>query len=146
MSQFEPHLSFDGNCAEAMRFYEKTLGGKMEMSMTYGEAPPMAGQTAPSGDAAKRIMHASMMVEGDRIMAAGHAARHAVRGHEGHHGVPGLSGRRQRQGDLRGALGRRQGDDALPEDVLGRRLRHVHRQVRHALDGQRRRCRRRAKK
>src|SRR6185369_6985561 len=73
----------------------------------------------------------------------GHAARHAVRGHERHHGVAGLHRCRQGQGDLRGALGRRQGDDALPEDVLGRRLRHVHRQVRHAVDGQRRRRRRR---
>ena len=70
MAQFEPYLSFNGNCAEAMRFYEKTLGGKIEMSMTYGEAPPMPGQPAPSGDAAKRIMHASMTVEGDRIMAS----------------------------------------------------------------------------
>ena len=43
MAQFEPYLSFDGTCAEAMRFYEKTLGGKIEMSMTYGEAPPMPG-------------------------------------------------------------------------------------------------------
>jgi PhnB protein len=70
VAQFEPYLSFNGNCAEAMRFYEKTLGGKIEMSMTYGEAPPMPGQPAPSGDAAKRIMHASMTVEGDRIMAS----------------------------------------------------------------------------
>ena len=70
MAQFEPYLSFNGNCAEAMRFYEKTLGGKIEMSMTYGEAPPMPGQPAPSGDAAKRIMHASMTLEGDRIMAS----------------------------------------------------------------------------
>ena len=70
MAQFEPYLSFNGNCAEAMRFYEKTLGGKIEMSMTYGEAPPMPGQPAPTGDAAKRVMHASMTVDGDRIMAS----------------------------------------------------------------------------
>ena len=35
MAQFEPYLSFSGNCAEAMRFYEKTLGGKIEMMMKY---------------------------------------------------------------------------------------------------------------
>ncbi len=70
MAQFEPYLSFDGNCAEAMRFYEKTLGGKIEMEMTYGEAPPMPGQAAPTGADAKRIMHASMTLEGHRIMAS----------------------------------------------------------------------------
>ena len=70
MAQFEPYLSFDGDCAEAMRFYEKTLGGKMEMSMTYGEAPPMPGHPAATGDAAKRVMHASMVLDGCRIMAA----------------------------------------------------------------------------
>ncbi|WP_332739308.1 VOC family protein [Hydrogenophaga sp.] len=70
MAQFEPYLSFNGTCAEAMRFYEKTLGAKMEMSMTYGEAPPMPGQPAPSDEAAERIMHASMTLDGHRIMAA----------------------------------------------------------------------------
>ncbi len=30
MAQFEPHLSFNGTRAEAMRFSEKTLGAKME--------------------------------------------------------------------------------------------------------------------
>jgi PhnB protein len=70
MAQFEPHLSFDGQCAEAMRFYEKTLGGKIEMSMTYGEAPAMPGRPVPTSVAAKRVMHASMTLEGHRIMAA----------------------------------------------------------------------------
>ena len=70
MAQFEPYLSFDGNCAEAMRFYEKTLGARTEMSMTYGEAPPMPGQPAASGDAARRIMHVSMTLEGHRLMAS----------------------------------------------------------------------------
>lgn len=70
MAHFEPYLSFDGTCAEAMRFYEKTLGGKIEMQMTYGEAPPMEGFPTPSGAAAGRIMHASMTLEGNRIMAA----------------------------------------------------------------------------
>ena len=43
MSQLDPYLFFDGTCAEAMRFYEKALGGKLEMMMTQAEAPPTAG-------------------------------------------------------------------------------------------------------
>lgn len=70
MAQFEPYLSFDGNCADAMAFYEKTLDGKIEMSMTYGEAPPMPGFPAPTGDAARRVMHAALSLEGRRIMAS----------------------------------------------------------------------------
>ncbi len=70
MAQFEPYLSFDGHCAEALHFYETTLGAKMEMSMTYGEAPPMPGHPAPTGEAASRILHASMTLEGHRLMAA----------------------------------------------------------------------------
>ena len=30
MSQLDAYLFFDGNCADAMRFYERTLGGKLE--------------------------------------------------------------------------------------------------------------------
>ena len=70
MAHFEPYLHFDGNCAEALHFYEKALGGKIEGQMTYGEAPPMPGHPAPSGDAARRIMHASMTLEGQRLMAS----------------------------------------------------------------------------
>ena len=43
MSQLDTYLFFDGTCAEAMRFYEKALGCKIEMMMSHAEAPPSAG-------------------------------------------------------------------------------------------------------
>ena len=46
---FHPYLTFNGNCADAMRFYEKTLGGKMQMMLTYGESPDPAQCPAGSG-------------------------------------------------------------------------------------------------
>jgi PhnB protein len=67
MAQFEPYLHFNGNCAEAMRFYEKTLGGKIEMMMKYSEAPPEPGRPNVEGDS---IMHASMTLDGNRLMAS----------------------------------------------------------------------------
>ena len=67
MAQFEPYLCFDGTCAEAMRFYEQTLGGTIEFMMTFSEAPAEPGQPKMTGDG---IMHASMTVDGDRIMAS----------------------------------------------------------------------------
>ena len=52
MPQLNTYLTFDGNCADAMRFYERTLNGKLEM-MTHAESP-MAAQASP----AMRMDHA----------------------------------------------------------------------------------------
>ena len=63
----DPYLFFDGTCAAAMRFYEKALGGKLEMMMTHADAPPSAG--VPPGSP-ERIMHASLALGERRIMAS----------------------------------------------------------------------------
>ena len=34
-----PYLSFNGNCAEAMRFYAQLLGAELNV-MTFGDMPP----------------------------------------------------------------------------------------------------------
>ena len=34
-----PYLFFDGNCEEAFKFYEATLGGKIEAMLRTEEAP-----------------------------------------------------------------------------------------------------------
>ena len=67
MPVLDSYLFFDGNCAEAMRFYERTLGGKIEMSMTYGESPEP--QQCPAGSQ-DRIMHSSLDIDGRRLMAS----------------------------------------------------------------------------
>jgi PhnB protein len=67
MAQFEPYLCFDGNCAEAIRFYERVLGAKVEMMMKFSEVPPQEGQPPMTGDG---IMHASITLDGDRLMAS----------------------------------------------------------------------------
>ena len=45
MAQAIPYLAFNGNCSEAMRFYERVLGlgAKLEMMMS-GADSPMAAQ------------------------------------------------------------------------------------------------------
>jgi PhnB protein len=71
MSQLEPYLFFNGNCAEAMRFYEKALGGKLEMMMKASEAPPEAAQPCPEGkEMGDGVLHACVVVEGRRLMAS----------------------------------------------------------------------------
>ncbi|MFH0130651.1 VOC family protein [Variovorax sp. EL159] len=67
MSPIHAYLTFDGNAAEAMRFYEKTLGGKMQMMMTMGEAP--GAEQFPPG-AANRIMHAALTYGDGMLMAS----------------------------------------------------------------------------
>jgi len=66
MATLDPYLTFNGTCAEAMRFYETTLGGKIEMMMTHAQSP-IADQTPPGS--ADRIMHARLNL-GDRILMA----------------------------------------------------------------------------
>lgn len=67
MPVLDSYLFFNGNCAEAMRFYERVLGGKMEMMMTYGQSPQPEHCPAGSQD---RIMHARLVLDGRALMAS----------------------------------------------------------------------------
>lgn len=67
MPQINAYLFFDGTCAEAMRFYERTLGGKMEMMMTHAQAPD--APPSPPG-AGERIMHARLSIDGGGTLMA----------------------------------------------------------------------------
>ena len=65
--RLNPYLRFDGQCADAFRFYERVLGGKIEMMMRYGESPMAADMPRESHE---RIMHCSMAVAGVSLMGA----------------------------------------------------------------------------
>ena len=64
--KMNPYLTFDGNCAEAMRFYEGTLGGKLDL-MTFDSSPMRDEIPAGHGD---KIMHACLTVDGQSLMAS----------------------------------------------------------------------------
>ena len=66
MPVLDSYLFFSGNCAQAMRFYERTLGGKLEAVMTYGQSPEP--EQCPAG-AKDMVMHTSMKL-GDRTLMA----------------------------------------------------------------------------
>jgi len=66
MINVNAYLFFNGNCAEAMRFYETTFGGKLRM-MTAGEAPPEA--KIPPGYA-NAIMHSHLDLTGGGFLMA----------------------------------------------------------------------------
>jgi PhnB protein len=64
----EPYLFFEGRTEEALEFYKKALGARVEMMMRNRESPepPPPGMNAPS----EKIMHASFTVDGGRVMAS----------------------------------------------------------------------------
>ena len=62
--QLNPYLSFNGNCAEAFRFYQKALRGTIPMTMTYGESP-MKDQTPP--EFRDKVAHTRLIV-GDAVI------------------------------------------------------------------------------
>ncbi|GAB3646595.1 VOC family protein [Ramlibacter alkalitolerans] len=66
MPVLDSYLFFSGNCAPAMRFYERTLGGTLQTMMTYGQSPDPDHCPAGSADL---VMHASLKL-GDRTLMA----------------------------------------------------------------------------
>jgi PhnB protein len=67
--QLNPHLSFNGECEAAFKFYEKCLGGNITFLMPY-EGSPMARQ-APAAWG-KKILHATLKL-GDRVVTGADA-------------------------------------------------------------------------
>ena len=64
MKEITTYLNFDGNCRQAMTFYQRCLGGELHI-MPFSEAP---------GDFAKeakdRIMHATLRAGSGTLMAS----------------------------------------------------------------------------
>ena len=67
MPTLDSYLFFDGQCAEAMRFYETVLGGQLRDLLTYAQSPdPNAcGPVDPA-----RIMHACLVLPDGRLLMA----------------------------------------------------------------------------
>lgn len=64
------YLSFDGNCEEAFRYYEKHLGGKITAMLPYSEEPKGGSGMAVPDAWKKKIMHASMTI-GESVLMGG---------------------------------------------------------------------------
>jgi PhnB protein len=66
MTQLTPYLEFNGNCREAMTFYQACLGGELFIQ-TYAEAPMEGELPAELRD---RIIHSQLSGGGLILMAA----------------------------------------------------------------------------
>lgn len=66
--KMEPYLHFNGQAEEALGFYERALGAKVEMKMRFSESPdPHPDGRLPAGFENK-IMHASLLIGDARVM------------------------------------------------------------------------------
>jgi PhnB protein len=61
------YLNFGGNCAEALKFYETELGGKIGMISTYDQVP---GATGLKPEMAKAVLHARITIGETALMAS----------------------------------------------------------------------------
>jgi PhnB protein len=69
-STINPYLFYSGRCEEALHFYEAKLGAQLEMMMYFHQSPsPMPPGMLQEGFENK-VMHASFMLLGNRIMAS----------------------------------------------------------------------------
>ena len=76
----EAYLSFNGNAAEALAFYAKSLGGKILFSMSFGESP--MGKDTPDSHKNK-VMHATLQARGTKLMASDLPPGMAFEGYKG---------------------------------------------------------------
>jgi PhnB protein len=61
------YVNFRGNCAEAFRFYEKHLGGRISTLMTHAEAPDQSRVNPEWKDA---VLHARVSIGDTELMGA----------------------------------------------------------------------------
>ena len=70
--QLCPYVMFNGNCAEAIDFYQHALGATLLFKMTYAEMPDEAreGGGCPTIDSipSDNIMHAQITLPGGELM------------------------------------------------------------------------------
>jgi PhnB protein len=63
--ELSTHLNFNGQCAEAFKFYERCLGGKLVVLMTHGDSPMKDQVPADWHD---KVIHARLEVGKDALM------------------------------------------------------------------------------
>lgn len=63
----QPYLFFEGRCVEAIEFYKKALGAKVEAILRWKDGPPGA---CPPGADPELVMHSAFRIGDTTVMAA----------------------------------------------------------------------------
>jgi hypothetical protein len=137
MPKVNTYLSFDGTTSEAMRFYEKALGAKLDVLMKFGDMPETARMPGVKAD---RVMHAQLtFANGDVLIASDWIDGTPYQGMKGFLRRSRLSDGRGSEARLRRTRQGRHGPVTFAAIVLCKKLRHAGRPVRDAMVDQRRR-------
>jgi len=67
--QVQPYLNFNGRCEEAIEFYKRAIGAKVEMLMRNKECPEPAPPGCHPPGSEDKVMHASLKI-GDSVVMA----------------------------------------------------------------------------
>jgi PhnB protein len=78
--QWNPYLTFNGQCEAAFRFYERCFGGKIVALIQFGDTPA-GDHVAP--DHKGKIMHARLVVGSQVLMGSDAHPAHPYKGVEG---------------------------------------------------------------
>jgi PhnB protein len=68
--QVQPYLFFDGRCEEAIEFYRKALGAKVEMLMRFKESPDPETQKCIAPGSGDKVMHSCLKIGETAVMAS----------------------------------------------------------------------------
>lgn len=63
--QVQPYLFFDGRCDEALDFYKKAVGAKVDMLMRFKDAPD---QSMVSPESKDKVMHAAVHIGDAQVL------------------------------------------------------------------------------
>jgi PhnB protein len=63
--QVQPYLFFDGRCDEALEFYKKAIGAKVDMLMRFKDAPDQSMISPGSHD---KVMHAAVHIGETQVL------------------------------------------------------------------------------
>lgn len=65
--EMKPYVNFAGTCAEALRYCQQHLGGKVTRMMTHGQMP---GPSPARADWKDKVLHARITIAGSELLAA----------------------------------------------------------------------------
>ncbi|PHI30215.1 VOC family protein [Budvicia aquatica] len=82
--ELQTYLFFDGNCEEALEFYQRSIGAEVTVMMRYKDSPDQSSGPIPD-EWQNKIMHANITIGNSQFMASDGQCDHNL-DHLGFHG------------------------------------------------------------
>ena len=131
--QVQSYLFFNGRCEEAIEFYQRAIGAKVEMLMRHKDVPE-PDATPPPG-MANKVLHAAFRIGDTMVLASDGRAEGTPARFEGFSLAISAPNRCRVPTAVRGPGRRRRRATAADQDLLLVAVRHGHRPLRRVVDG-----------